>query len=88
LEAIKCKKCVIAYGSLYSVYLYGILGSGFRITDFGFRVYYQVCGEGENTDDILPHNKRIELPQRLKSRVQGVIDTVARFSVTEQIARV
>jgi hypothetical protein len=51
-------------------------------------VHYRVCGEGEDTDGIVSHHKLIESAQRLGSRLKGVIDTVARFSVTEQIARV
>jgi hypothetical protein len=37
---------------------------------------------------MMPYHKRIESAQRIESRVQGVVDTVARFSVTEHIARV
>jgi len=55
-------------------------------------VRYRICGKGEDTDGIVSHHKLIESAQRYGSRegsrVQGVIDTVARFSVTEQIVRV
>jgi len=64
------------------------VGSKSRISYFGLRVYCRVRSEEEDTDGMMPYHKRIESAQRLESRVKGVVDTVARFSVTEHIARV